>query len=179
MSDWQQVADGIFYANESINFASDADISRLKEYARASKRGRARLCFHDSPDALLHNMLIVMAGGSYIHPHKHLQKSESLLIIEGQAILCVFDAFGAPISFRHLRSAEEAGVYFYHMPVGIFHTQLITSDWLVYQESTTGPFDPSATVLAPWAPDEKDADDAAAYMKNLLLGAKNESSQFH
>lgn len=36
-------------------------------------------------------MLIVMAKGSYIRPHKHKNKSESFHIIEGLLDVIVFD----------------------------------------------------------------------------------------
>jgi hypothetical protein len=53
------------------------------------------------------------------------------------------------------------------MPDDVFHTILITSEWLVFHETTAGPFDPSRTVFAAWAPDGSDAVTAADYMARL------------
>ncbi len=58
---------------------------------------------------------------------------------------------------------------YYRMPDEVFHTILITSEWLVFHETTAGPFDPSRTSFPDWAPDGSDAGAAQRYMVQLDL----------
>jgi hypothetical protein len=60
---------------------------------------------------------------------------------------------------------------YYRMPDELFHTILITSDWLVFHETTAGPFDPSRTAFPDWAPDGSDAAAASRYMARLASEA--------
>jgi hypothetical protein len=53
----------------------------------------------------------------------------------------------------------------------LFHTILITSDWLVFHETTAGPFDPSRTAFPDWAPDGSDAAAASRYIARLASEA--------
>ena len=170
MPDWKQVSEDVFYGNGGVVLGDGEAIRFLKQRAGESARRRARLCCHAGPDALLHDMLIVMQGGAYIRPHKHLKKSESFLVIEGTGHLCTFEDDGTPRSFHDFQAPAAGGKFFYHMPANIYHTQLITSDWLVYHESASGPFIPEESVQAPWAPAENDAA-ADGYLQQLLQAA--------
>jgi hypothetical protein len=49
-----------------------------------------------------------------------------------------------------------------------FHTLIIRSDLLVVHEITNGPFVPSGTVFAAFAPEEGDAANAAAFQADLV-----------
>ena len=44
----------------------------------SEKRGgrNVRLCLHNEPEALIHNMIIVERKGKYYCPHKHIEKGE-------------------------------------------------------------------------------------------------------
>ncbi len=66
--------------------------------------------------------------------------------------------------------SPEDGIFFYKMPPGIFHTLIFKSDWLVFLETTIGPFDPSSSEAAPWAPPETDAAAGDAYLSRLVFG---------
>ena len=62
---------------------------------------------------------------------------------------------------------------YYRMPDEVFHTILITSEWLVFHETTAGPFDPPRTAFPDWAPDGSDEAAAQTYMVRVAaLAAK-------
>src|SRR5438876_482347 len=69
-------------------------IDRLKESAIVSPLGRARICLHPQATNLVHEMIIAFRRDSYVIPHKHINKSESFHIIEGKAVVIIFDELG-------------------------------------------------------------------------------------
>jgi cupin fold WbuC family metalloprotein len=172
----------VFYSDAAIVTADDADIAELKRIAARNPRRRSRLCTHPGPSSGLHEMLIVHHRDAYVRPHKHSGKPESLHLIEGTARVVIFENDG------HIRDVLEMAPYgsgkacYYRMPDEVFHTLLIGSEWLVFHETTAGPFDPSRTAFPDWAPDGSDpaatgnylgrlATDAAAFLNRVANGS--------
>ena len=141
----------VLYAIGNRCAVGASDVAELKRLAALNPRRRCRICFHSDPDAALHEMLIVHEKGSWVPPHKHLGKDESIHVVEGSALLVSFTEEGEIAATVQL---GQGGVFFCRLPSGVFHTLLIESDWLVFQETTLGPFDRRQTVFAPWAPVE-------------------------
>ena len=168
-SEYRQVSEDVYYTDGSLAFGDAPCVSFLKEKASLSSRQRARLCFHGNPNDTLHDMLIVMRGGAYIRPHKHAEKSESFCVLEGWGYLCTFDDAGKPPS-RTISYCPngEGGRFFYRMPTGLYHTQFIMSDWLVYLEATNGPFSADSSTFAPWAPTEDGGSDVEKFVENAM-----------
>ncbi len=138
-------------------------ISMLKQVADASPLKRARICLHKSADESIHEMLIVLARGVYIRPHRHLRKTESFHLIEGSATVVFFDDDGSVASrFRLDRSAGNPIIYRIDRPV--FHTQIVHSDYLVFYEVTSGPWISLDTEFASWASSEVDT----IYLESIL-----------
>ena len=108
-------------------------------------------------------MLIVHEKGSWVPPHKHLGKDESIHVVEGSALLVSFTEEGEVSATVQL---GQSGVFYCRLPSGIYHTLLIDSDWLVFHETTLGPFDRSQTVFAPWAPTNS-GEHADLFIENL------------
>ena len=169
----------VLYTTADIATVGDVDIAALKERAAGNTRQRCRLCTHPEASADLHGMLIVHGRDAYVRPHRHMGKAETLHVIEGSAELIVFDETGAVSCAEPLTPAGTAGNFYYRMPAGVFHSLLITSDWLVFYESTIGPFDRTKTENAPWSPEDGDVDAVKDYMTRLRneagrLAANNE-----
>ena len=57
--------------------------------------------------------------------------------------------------------------FFYRMPTTVFHTIIFETEWLVYLETTTGPFEPSESEGAPWAPPQNAPEAGLAYLATL------------
>ena len=68
--------------------------SKCFNLAKGLPRNRIRYCAHASPSDVVHEMFIVHPRGAYVRPHKHLDKSESMMIIEGEADYVMFDSKG-------------------------------------------------------------------------------------
>lgn len=151
--------------NEEVLFSSDAitrldqtDIALLKARALANRRHRIRLCAHPNTADRLHEMIIVQAQGVYVRPHKHLGKSESFHIIEGQLEVVIFEDHGQVKEVIRMGAAGSGQIFFYRLSPGWFHTVVPRSRLVVFHETTNGPFKPAETVFAPWAPTHHDGD---------------------
>jgi hypothetical protein len=48
--------------------------------------------------------------------------------------------------------------FFYRLSGPIYHMLVIRSDFLIFHESTEGPFNREDTIFPEWAPDEKSSD---------------------
>jgi len=157
----------VYYSDEAIVTADDATIAELKRIAAGNPRLRSRLCTHPDPSAGLHEMLIVHHREAYVRPHKHFSKPESFYVIEGTAQVVIFENDGQIHDVLDMAPYGQGKLCYYRMPDEVFHTILITSEWLVFHETTAGPFDPSRTAFPDWAPDGGDADAVQEYVAKI------------
>lgn len=163
----QRVSDEIFVAKDGIVSLGDEEARFLKAQAKVSPRKRARICAHRSNDDSLHEMLIAISGDSYIHPHKHIGKSESFHVVEGLVDVVILDDEGAIIQVVALGPRDSGRSFFYRLSESLFHTLLIRSEMLVIHEVTNGPFIREQSLNASFAPPESDVASARAYIHRL------------
>lgn len=164
----RQVTPEVFEATGDLVRVGDDDIAFLKDRVGATARKRIRLCAHKGVDDDLHEMLIVLDRDTYIRPHKHLDKAESLHIIEGAADVVFFDDAGEIVDVTPLGEYGSGRRFFYRLGGPTFHTLVPRSELLVFHETIRGPFRRSDNVLASWSADEGDAAAAAAYRSRLV-----------
>lgn len=158
----------VLYADEPIVRISRDDVARLIPSAAANQRRRVRLCAHRSVDDALHEMLIVLAGETYIRPHKHLHKSESFHVIQGRAEIVIFAEDGSIREVIPMGEYSSGACFFYRLGDPCYHGLVVRSDVFVYHETTGGPLDPAQTVFAPWAPPEDALTLRAAFLARLI-----------
>lgn len=163
----RKISEEVFIAEDAIVRIGDEEITFLKRQAQTGPRGRARICAHRSNDDPLHEMVIAISAASYIHPHRHVGKSESFHVIEGEVDVVVFDDAGAITDVVQLGAPGTGRGFFYRLSDSAFHTLLIRSDYLVVHEVTNGPFSRDGTVFAPFAPAENRAEEARDYIKRV------------
>ena len=157
------------YAADAIVLVDAADVARLKQEAALNARKRIRLCAHSGVDDRLHEMLIVHTNDTYVRPHKHLGKSESFHVIEGDVDVVLFDDDGGVSDFIPMGAFASGRPFFYRIAAPRYHTLLIRSDVLVFHETTGGPFRRDDTVFAPWAPEDGDAAAVSRFLADLEL----------
>jgi cupin fold WbuC family metalloprotein len=133
--------------------------------ARGKGTGQGvRLCLHESPESLLHDMIVVQYAGQYSRPHKHLEKGESYHMIEGEMGIVIFDDEGNMVDACHMDTSK---ITVYGVGTGMYHTNFPLTDVAVYHESRPGPFVPEDSVFAPWGPDGGDEDAAREFVAAL------------
>jgi cupin fold WbuC family metalloprotein len=167
----------VYYSDDAIVTADDGTIAELKRIAARNPRLRSRLCTHPDPSSDLHEMLIVHHREAYVRPHKHLGKPESFHLIEGTAQVVIFDDAGQIRDVLDMAPYGHGKLCYYRMPDEVFHTILITSEWLVFHETTAGPFDPSRTAFPDWAPDGSDESVVQSYMARIAALAVEHRSR--
>jgi len=118
--------------SEEVVFSSDAitrldrcDIEGLKSTAEQNERKRVRLCTHANVEDHLHEMFIVHTKDTYIRPHKHLNKSESLHVIEGAVDLVTFDEVGNIVGITRLGDYLSGRNFYHRIAEPRYHTLVI------------------------------------------------------
>jgi cupin fold WbuC family metalloprotein len=155
---------------EDIVEVGQGTVARLIRKAAESPRLRYRLCLHHSLDRLVHEMIIVANRSTYIRPHRHPPgKDESYYIIQGELAVFIFDAVGNVTRVLEMGEYSTGKTALYRLSASIWHLPVPRSEWVVYHEVFTGPFQKERDVeYAPWSPPETDTAAVAHYMTGLL-----------
>jgi len=167
----RRLNDEVFVAEEQVVRFGAQQVAFVKRQAAVNARRRARICAHKSNEDNLHEMLIAIAAGSYIHPHKHIGKVESFHIVEGTVDIVLLDDVGAIVGVLELGDVSTGRSFYYRLSDSMFHTLLVHGDFLVIHEVTNGPFLKEETILAPFAPPEARREEVAAYVAEIVSAA--------
>jgi len=165
--------DEVYFAEAPIVKVGREDIELLKQMALDTRRRRVRLCAHQDINEPLHEMLIVHTKEAYVRPHKHLNKAESFHLIEGVVDVVFFDESGKIEDVARMGQGPAADSFFYRISGSKYHTLLIRSDFLVFHESTSGPFVRDQTAFAPWAPAEDDLAGRTMFLRGVEDSVKS------
>ena len=158
----------VFIAEGPIAAIGVEEIEVLKSALAKSPKGRVRINVHLNEDDRLHEMFIAFRPDSYIQPHMHPSKTESFHLVHGAVDIVVFEGDGRVRQVIPLGAGDPTRAFYYRMSKPFFHTLVIRSDLLVIHEITNGPFQPSETVYASFAPPASDAAAAAVYQTALV-----------
>ena len=109
-----------------------------------------------------------MHRSAYVRPARHIGKVETLSIIEGECMALLFDEDGAVTTSLRMGPPANGRSFFYRMPEMQYHTLVFLSEWLVFMETTIGPFSAAMTEFPAWAPDEVDIEAGRGYLAALL-----------
>jgi cupin fold WbuC family metalloprotein len=150
-------SDEVLYPLEEVVTVESADLAQLKRLALLNPRQRIRLCAHRSPGDRLHEMFIVHTSDCYVRPHKHLGKAESMAILEGEVDVVLFHDDGTIRQVIRMGDLNSGKLFYYRLSEPIYHTLLVRSQFLVFHETTEGPFLREKTVFPDWAPEEQSA----------------------
>ena len=154
--------------NQSDFIAIDQTwIERIKAIAKNNGSGKYRTCIHQSEKDDVHEMLIVHTSRAYVRPHKHRINGESLQFIEGVGTAIIFNEDGSIKQAFKVGGQSSDNTFYYSMGKGLFHMLIIDSEYLVFKETTRGPFIRNDTVFPNWAPDGKDKNELAKYFAHL------------
>lgn len=159
--------DEVFFADDPIAQIGPEDLAFLRRQAEANPRRRARICAHRTSADALHEMIIAMAQDCYIHPHRHVGKSESFHIVEGVVDVPLFDDCGNVADVISLGDRASGRTFFYRIADMTYHGLVIRSPMLIFHEVTNGPFRPDTSGRAPFAPSSEDLAATSAFMARI------------
>ncbi len=157
----------VYHSKMNVFGLCYADIDNLIELAKQTDRLRVRFCTHKSAKELLHQMFIVHSSDVYVRPHKHIGKTESMLVIEGDVDYITFDELGNVEDSIPMGNPGSGKVFYHTIGPGTYHALRIQSDWVVFVEITNGPFYEKDTKFGAWSPDGNDLSTAHSYIKSL------------
>jgi cupin fold WbuC family metalloprotein len=170
----KKVNEEVFIAQGGVVQVRQLDVAFLKGQAQVSPKRRARLCTHPGAQDRLHEMLILLDGSTYVRPHRHGGKSESFHIIEGELDVFLFNDDGTIRDIIRMGDYRSGKVFFYRLMDDTYHMPVITGPYVLFHETTNGPFKREDTEFAPWSPEENDPA-AAAYLDRLKVLARNQA----
>ena len=147
----KKINDEVYVAADEIVRLDRQAVVFIRDCALRNPRGRARICAHKDSGDNLHEMLIGIAPGSYVRPHRHHGKVESFHLIEGSADIVILSEQG---SIEDVIELGPSANFYYRLDSPRYHTLLISSPVLVIHETTNGPFDPAQTDWAAFSPVE-------------------------
>ena len=175
---WIKENEEVLYPEEPQKLVtmSRKDLDCLEKVARSSARRRSRICAHTSVEDDIHEMMIYHPKGTYVRPHKHLNKDESFHLISGKIDLVMFDEGGNVVEVLRMGGYTSGKTFYYRISSDNFHTQIFWKD-TIFHEVTKGPFDKKDTIAADWAPEEKNRVSVEDFLKILIttINEKNHS----
>jgi cupin fold WbuC family metalloprotein len=128
-------------------------LADLLNQASANPRRRAHHTLHESPADPIQRFFVAARRDSYFRPHRHREKEEFALVIQGQLDVLVLDDIGKVLQRVSLGSA--ANVIAFEMAADTWHAWLPMTDESLFFELKQGPYDPrTAAEFAPWSPAE-------------------------
>ncbi len=163
---WEIFNKNVFYTKDPIIKIDAKTIELLKTKMNENLSNNTRLCTHKDLHDQIHEMFIVHTKSKYVRPHKHNSR-ESFYLIEGLAQGIFFDEEGKVNQIIPLGNYNSGRIFYYKIPENIYHTIIIESDTVVFYEVKKGPFNPSDTTFAPWAPIPNDYEKVKNYIAKL------------
>jgi len=154
-----------YFFKKNITVINKEILSELVRIGKEEKES-VRLSMHSSPEDDFHNMVIIQVKGHYVPPHVHMEKAESYHIIEGEMAVFLFDEQGKVIDKYILTDKNN---FICRINKGIYHMMVPLSDYVIFHESTKGPFiRASEGVFVEWAPGRNEYEKAESFINSLL-----------
>src|SRR3974390_2760123 len=144
----------VFQNADEIIEVGSAWITRLKAAASASPLRRARLCLHHGAKDNIQEMILVLCSDVLFRQHRHLNKTESFHIIEGELDLIIFSESGKALQMLPMGPVGSGKTFCYRLNAPLYHALLPRSEFVVFHETTEGPFCKDSAQYAPWAPQD-------------------------
>tara|TARA_B100000315_G_C14259840_1_gene443632 strand:+ start:137 stop:670 length:534 start_codon:yes stop_codon:yes gene_type:complete len=154
------------YMGPNANFEAQ-DINDFKNKLINNKQLRGRICTHSDVNNSLHEMFIFNQKSKYVCPHKNHRKNKSFHVIEGLVDIVFFSDSGGIINIYHLGDYKSGNPFYLRLSEPGYHTLVTVSELLIIKETINGPYKPSDTVYASWAPDEQDEVNGKKYLRSL------------
>lgn len=139
------------YNQNKIFIVDKKWINRIKKKAINNPSKKFRTCIHFTKKDLVQEMLIVHTKDTVVKAHKHKKKNESILVLEGIALVKVYDNKGNIKKKFKIGDYKTGYPFFYKMKKNTFHSFKFLSKFFIFKETTQGPFNKDETIFAKWS----------------------------
>ena len=145
------------------------NLNILIKESKQNKRKRKRYCLHDNVADPVHEMFIVHSKNTYIRPHLHKDRAESILILDGKIKYLIFNSKGKLKDVFLMTSLSNSRNAFYNrIKKDTYHSLIILSDTVTFLEITKGPFKKDSTKFAKWSPREESDTQGIKFLERKL-----------
>lgn len=112
-------------------------VAQLVEQAQKGARRRQNLNIHQNTSAAINRLLNAVEPDSYVRPHRHPDKEETLLAVAGSFELVFFDD-DACVTRREMLGG--AGAVLIEYPANTWHSLIALESGSVFFEVKAGPY---------------------------------------
>tara|TARA_B100000787_G_C16190869_1_gene297412 strand:+ start:645 stop:1712 length:1068 start_codon:yes stop_codon:yes gene_type:complete len=162
-----KLSNEVFSTDKPISWLSEADHLFLNNQLEEFNLDRVRICNHVGPNEKLHEMLMLFSNTTFVRPSMHIDREESLFIIEGSGRYVFFDDLGKVTNVVNLNSPSGGEKCYCRIPKNTYHMLIVDTETMLVKETTTGPFTKDDTVFPDWAPDLKFSKDANVFLQQI------------
>ena len=169
----KKINDEVFYVNSELATLDSHDLDILEQVASQAERKRSRICTHNDKEDILHEMFIIHYKDTYVRPHFHLKKAESIHVISGDAQLIIFTPEGEITNRIEIGDHRSGKKFYLRIAPQTIHCLIVKSDIFIFHESTTGPFERNETSFPEWAPHDSELNQVTNFLNGLNNLCKN------
>ena len=125
----------------------EADLEKIISAAQNSSLRRARFCLHASHEDKVQQMVLAFCHDTRIPIHRHLNKSESFHIIQGQLEVMLYNGKGEIINTIKMGPFQSGLTFVYRINTDVWHTVRPLTDMVIIHEIVAGPFNEKMDIL--------------------------------
>jgi len=167
-----KIKEGVLSFNSfEFNLLSKEAVGSLIREANSSFMKRARINFHP-PNANVHEMCICLMKDTVLPVHRHFDKSESFHVIDGRLGVILFQD-NQPEVLETLILDSKTYQRYYRLDQELYHLVIPLTDHVLMLETTSGPYDPRITDIAPWST-TKEGQELVNYLRLQLLNGNDD-----
>ena len=158
-----------FYLKNPYVRVNKKFLNFLKDYSKNNKGCDVRICIHESPDSIHHDMVLYQKKKNFYMPHKHNHCGDTYHVIEGKLACFLFDNKGK-ITYSCIIKKNEI----FKTPARVYHVTSPVTD-VIYHESKSGKFNPKKNSIFPtWMP--KNPNEIKMFKEKIMHRIKNDKS---
>jgi len=141
----------VAYIKNDIIKINKHSLIKLKAFSKFSQNRKSRICCHSNKKDKLHEMIIYHKKHYYVRPHKHPKRTESIHLIEGLADIIIFNNCGNIKEIIRLGTVNSNYNFYYRLNCDYYHTLIIRSKYIIFHETSLGPFSKKNTLFPEWS----------------------------
>ena len=154
-----------FYLKNPYQKVDERMITFLNDFSNNNNNCDLRICIHENPNSVHHDMLILHHKNNYYPPHIHTDCGDTYIVYSGEMGCFLFDDSGS-VTYSCIIGSKEM----FKVPNNTYHTILPLSKKVIFYELRNGPFISGKKPKAPlWCPDlNAEESKINSYKKELL-----------
>ena len=126
-------------------YISSQLLKELEKKALLSEKKRYRINLHRDLNASIQQMLIYMSSESEVPVHKHSDREETYVLLDGSVKLNIYSEDLKLCNSTILTPVTESGIFIFQTLKNQWHDLEILTPHVLFLETTSGPFSPENT----------------------------------